>query len=412
MLSSAKIRLINNFAALTHRNYRYFWFGQCLSLLGTWTQRTAQQWLVYDMTRSPLLLGLLGVFQFGPVLLFSLFAGVLVDRFPKKKILLLTQSILMVQAFCLAALVFTGRIQYWHILVLASVMGLANTLDMPARLSFIFELVGKEDLLSGIALNSAIVNLAKVLGPAIGGLLITYLGTGSCFLLNGISFAAVLIGICLININSPVIKKENRMLPELLEGLKYIAARPVLWSAVLAMAAVGTFAMNADVLIPVLAREVLHKQASGYSLLLSAMGLGSLIGALYVSSRSRKGPSFRIVFGSGVIVSLLYMFMGNVHTYISGLATIAITGFFTLTFMNMVNSTMQLNSENAYRGRVVSVYSLLLGGTTPIGNLFAGSITEKLGANAGFFACGATAFIFMVFILLLTKRKAPLINSQ
>lgn len=410
---STKAKFVNSFSALAHRNYRCFWIGQLLSLMGTRTQQTAQQWLVYDMTRSPLLLGLLGVFQFGPVLLFSLFAGVLVDRFPKKKILLLTQSILMLQAFILGILVVTGYIQYWHILVLASVMGFANTLDMPTRQSYIFELVGKEDLMSGIALNSAIVNLAKVLGPAIGGLIITFLGTGACFLLNGISFIAVLIGLYLINTNSGIIRKKNaRVLADVLEGLRYIADRRILWTAVLAMLAVGTFAMNSDVIIPVFAREVLRKQASGYSLLLSAMGLGSLIGAFFVSSRSRKGPSRKILFGSAAGVCLFYVAMGAVHNYLLSLIMLAAAGFFTITFLTMVNSTIQLNSEDAYRGRAMSVYSLVLGGTTPIGNLFAGSVTEKLGANAGFFACGATALIFIVIILVVIKRKNELVATQ
>ncbi len=161
-LTAAQTKFANNFPALTHRNFRYFWTGQCLSLLGTWMQKTAQQWLVYDMTKSPLLLGLLGVAQFGPVLLFSLYAGAVIDRYPKKKILFLTQTTLMLQAFIFALLVITNSAEYWHILLLATIMGFANTLDMPARQSYVIELVGKRDLISGIALNSAIVNLAKL----------------------------------------------------------------------------------------------------------------------------------------------------------------------------------------------------------------------------------------------------------
>ncbi|HBE79624.1 MAG TPA: MFS transporter, partial [Firmicutes bacterium] len=176
---TAHENLANSFSALKHRNFRYFWFGQCISLLGTWVQRTAQLWLVYSLTRSPFLLGILGVFQFGPMLLFSIFAGPLVDRFSKKRLLIITQSILMIQAFILAALIWTGHVRYWHILVLAMIMGFVNTIDMPTRQSFIIEMVGKEDLLSGVALNSAIVNLAKIVGPAISGIAIASLGTAS-----------------------------------------------------------------------------------------------------------------------------------------------------------------------------------------------------------------------------------------
>jgi MFS family permease len=393
--------LAAKFPALTYRNFRYFWTGQCLSLLGTWMQRTAQQWLVYDMTKSPLLLGLLGVFQFGPVLLFSLFAGVWVDRFPKKKILLFTQTILMLQAIILALLVWTGSVRYWHILVLAAVMGFANTLDMPTRQSFIFELVGKADLMSGIALNSAIVNLSKIIGPAIAGVVITLLGTAACFFFNGLSFIAVLIGLICIKTNESVIRPPTRrVLPDIMEGLRYIAANRLLWSAVLAMLAVGTFAMNSNVIMPVFAREVLHKQASGYSFLLSAMGLGSFIGALIVSSRSQAGPKKEVLFASAGAICIFYMVLGLVHNYAVSLILFIAIGYFTVHFMTTVNSTIQLNANDEHRGRAMSVYSLAFAGTTPIGNLFAGGITEKLGSNAGFFACGITALALLIVILL------------
>jgi MFS family permease len=393
--------LAARFPALTYRNFRYFWTGQCLSLLGTWMQRTAQQWLVYDMTKSPLLLGLLGVFQFGPVLLFSLFAGVWVDRFPKKKILLFTQTILMLQAIILALLVWTGSAKYWHILILAAVMGFANTLDMPTRQSFIFELVGKADLMSGIALNSAIVNLSKIIGPAIAGVIITLLGTAACFFFNGFSFIAVLIGLICIKTNESVIRPPTRrVLPDIMEGLRYIAANRLLWSAVLAMLAVGTFAMNSNVIMPVFAREVLHKQATGYSFLLSAMGLGSFIGALIVSSRSQAGPQKEVLFASAGAICIFYMVLGLVHNYAVSLILFVAIGYFTVHFMTTVNSMIQLNANDEHRGRAMSVYSLAFAGTTPIGNLFAGGITEKLGSNAGFFACGITALALLIVILL------------
>lgn len=401
VLTVAHERLANNFPALTHQNFKYFWAGQCLSLLGTWMQRTAQQWLVYDMTRSPLLLGLLGVAQFGPVLLFSLFAGVFVDRFPKKKILLVTQTILMLQAIIFALLVMTGYVRYWQILILAAVMGFANTLDMPARQSFIIELVGKKDLMSGIALNTAIVNLAKIIGPALAGLVITFLGTAACFFLNGLSFIAVLVGLFFIHTNAITIRPKNKkVLDDIGEGIRYIAANKMLWGAVLAMLAVGTFAMNSNVILPVFAREVLHKQASGYSFLLSAMGLGSFIAALIVSSRSRNGPNKQTLFGSAIIVCLFYMLLGMVHSFYLSLIVLGILGFFSVSFMTAVNTTIQINSDDLHRGRAMSVYSLVFQGSTPIGNLFAGGITEKLGSNAGFLACGVIALLLLVPIII------------
>jgi len=398
---TAHENLANSFSALKHRNFRYFWFGQCISLLGTWVQRTAQLWLVYSLTRSPFLLGILGVFQFGPMLLFSIFAGPLVDRFSKKRLLIITQSILMIQAFILAALIWTGHVRYWHILVLAMIMGFVNTIDMPTRQSFIIEMVGKEDLLSGVALNSAIVNLAKIVGPAISGIAIASLGTASCFFLNGISFIAVLIGLFLINTREGTIRPKNHsVLSDTLEGLRYILTSPVLLRAILVMLAVGTFAMNSDVVIPVFAKEVVHKGASGYGYLLSAMGLGSLIGAILVSVRSKKRPGGKLLFISAVLECLSYIILGFIRDYGLSIVFLSILGFFSVVFMTTANSTVQLNSAGEYRGRVMSVYTLAFAGTTPIGNFFAGTVTEKLGANAGFFACGSVTILCITGILL------------
>jgi MFS family permease len=364
-------------------------------------QITAQQWLVYDMTKSPLLLGLLGVAQFGPVLFLSLFAGVLVDRYPKKKILYVTQTILMLQAIILALLVMTGHARYWHILALAAIMGFANTLDMPARQSYLIELLGKRDLMSGIALNSATFNLAKIIGPALAGLVITFLGTAACFFFNGLSFIAVLVGLFFIHTDFISKRTTNEsVLDDIVEGIKYIAASKMLWGAVLAMLAVGTFAMNSNVVLPVFASVVLHKQASGYSFLLSAMGLGSFMAALVVSSRSRKGPNKQALFGSAIIVCIFYMLLGLVHSYYISLIILAIIGFFTVSFMTTVNTTIQINSDDLHRGRAMSVYSLVFSGSTPIGNLFAGGITQYLGSNAGFFACGVIALLFLLPIMI------------
>ncbi|HEX7713807.1 MAG TPA: MFS transporter [Bacillota bacterium] len=411
--ATVQIRLGKSFRALGHRDFRYFWTGQCISLLGTWMQRTAQQWLVYSLTKSPFLLGILGVFQFGPMLLFSLFAGTLVDRFPKRRVLIFTQTVLMIQALILALLVWTGQIQYWQILILALVMGFVNTLDMPTRQSYFIELVGKDDLMNAIALNSAIVNIAKIVGPAIAGIVMLYLGTAICFFLNGISFIAVLIGLFLIRTSDTRLRAQNtKLLADVGEGLKYIASKPVLWSTVLAMFAVGTFAMNMDVLIPVFAGEVLHRQASGYGFLLAAMGIGSLVGALLVSTRSRRGLSAKILFGSAVIECLFYLVLGFVHHYELAMFFIAVIGFFSIIFMTTANSTVQLNSDDGHRGRVMSVYSLAFAGTTPIGNFFAGSVAEKMGGNFSFVACGAVTLACIVWILLKTKRHVNLVSGD
>ena len=233
----------NNFHALTHKNYRYFWMGQCVSLVGTWTQNIGQSWLVLSLTGSPLKLGLIGAMQFLPVTFFSLFAGVITDKFPKRKILILTQTISMILAFTLSALVFTHTVKYEYIIILALCLGFCNTLDMPTRQAFNVEIVGKEDLMNAITLNSATFNLARIIGPAIGAMLMAYLGAGWCFLLNGFSFVAVIYGLFQIQVTNYVLRKnsEKSMIKEIKDGLKYIKGKPILLETVILISIVGIF---------------------------------------------------------------------------------------------------------------------------------------------------------------------------
>ncbi|WP_310889496.1 MFS transporter [Clostridium estertheticum] len=399
-LSVVRRNLGNTFPALKGKNFRYFWTGQCISLLGTWVQRTAQQWLVYSITKSPLLLGLLGVAQFTPVLFFSLFAGVFIDRFSKKKVLIFTQSILMVLAFTLSFLVWSGKVQYWHVLVIAVIMGFVNTLDMPTRQSFIPELVEKKNIVNAIGLNSSVFNVARIVGPAIAGYLMVRFGTALCFFFNGLSFIAVIIGIVLIKPNHSYIRKQSgNIFLGIIEGLRYIISNKTILAAVLSMFAVGTFSMNSDIIIPVFSTIVLHQGAGGYSTLLSVMGVGSLLAALTVITTTRKGPNKKLLYGSSILVCLSQTVLLFTHSYLISSIMLALVGFFTVAFSTSVNSTIQLNTSDDYRGRVMSVYSLANNGTTPLGNLFAGTITEKFGPNLGFFGCGLVALVLMVTVL-------------
>jgi predicted MFS family arabinose efflux permease len=396
--------LTNNFPALKEKNFRYFWVGQCVSLLGTWIQRTAQQWLVYSLTKSPLLLGLLGVVQFTPMLLFSLFAGVFIDRFNKKKVLIATQSILMFLAFILSFLVWSGKVQYWHILVIAGIMGFVNTLDMPTRQSFIPELVENKSIVNAIGLNSSVVNVSRIVGPAIAGYVMVKFGPALCFFLNGISFIAVIIGIILIKpTHSYKRKQSGNIFSDVKDGLKYIKSNKVILAAVLSLFAVGTFSMNSDVIIPAFAKVVLHQEAAGYSILLSVMAVGSFIAAFTVATRARKGPSKKLLYGSSILVCLFQIGLLFTHSYLISSVILALVGFFTVAFTTSVNSTIQLNTSNDYRGRVMSVYTLAFNGTTPIGNIFAGAITERFGPNFGFFGCGFVALIFVVTVIGILK---------
>lgn len=393
----------NRFPALKEKNFRYFWVGHCISLIGTWMQRTALQWLVYSLTKSPLLLGLLGVAQFAPMLLFSLFAGVFIDRMNKKKVLMITQSALMLLAFLLAYLVITEKVQYIHIIIIAVIMGFVNTLDMPTRQSFIPELVKKENIINAVALNSSVVNVARIFGPAIAGFIMLKYGPGVCFLLNGVSFIAVLFGMSQIKITSRISTETKRIygsvFSELKEGLNYIRSNKAVLASVLSLFAVGTFSMNSDVIIPPFVKLVLLKGASDYSMLLSLMAIGSFTAAISIAAKARSSVDKKILYGSAVLLCLSQISMVFVKTYFLSALLLAIVGFFTIAFANSVLSTIQLSTTNEYRGRVMSVYSLAFNGTTPAGNLFAGAVTETFGPNIGFFSCGFAALIFILMIM-------------
>lgn len=390
----------NIFAALNHKNFRYFWSGQCISLIGTWTQRTAQAWLVYNLTKSPFLLGLLGVFQFGPTMLFSLFAGVLVDMFPKRRLLILTQIIFMIQSFILSILVWTGSVKYWHIALLALVFGFAQTLDMPTRQSFVVELVGKEDLMNGISLNSTVINLAKIIGPSFAGIIMLKLGVAACFFINSVSFLPVIYGLYKINVNTVNSNKINgNILKEIKDGVLYIFNDNTLKFTCIIMIIFCTFSANSEVIIPVFASGVLHGGAKEYSFLLSALGIGALTGAIFMAARSKRGPNKYILIGDAIFISfaqiLTYFFK---QFYIIALIIIFI-GFFYLTFLNMANSTLQVNSTNEFRGRVMSVYSLFNVGAAPIGNFFSGAVMEHLGNNMGYLICGLVTLILTIVLM-------------
>lgn len=400
--------LEDTFRALKHKNFRYFWVGQCISLMGTWMQRTAQIWLVYSLTRSPVLLGLLGVFQSGPMLLLSLPAGVFIDRLPKRRILLVTQTIFMLQALTLAVLVWSGLVRYWHILLLATIFGLTQTLDNPTRQSFFIELVGKDDLMNAISLNSTIVNLAKIVGPSIAGVVMAGLGPAPCFFLNAVSYLAVLYGLLRITVEglpAELSAREGTIMSQVREGLVHIWRSDVLRLTVAVMAIVSCFAMNSNVIIPVYADRVLHRGAREYGLLLSANGFGALCGALTMASRSKKGLNGVLLIGDVFFICSLQILVSLSRNLWLSALLIAAMGFANMAFNNMANSTLQLNSANAFRGRVMSVYALVHNGSTPFGNFFAGTVMEHMGAHMGFFMGGAVTLSLVLTLLLAEHKK-------
>ena len=394
------------FPALKVKNFRYFWIGQLISVMGTWMQTAAQSWLVLTITDSPFLLGLLGVAQFTPVLLFSLPAGVFVDRFPKRSIVLLTQTISMILALILAILVFTDSVQYWHIFLLALGLGMVKTLDIPARQSFMIELVGRDVVLNAVALNSTVMNLGRVVGPAVAGVVMALVGAGWCFLVNGVTFLAVIFGLLKIDVE-PVIKKRPKgtVIPDIKEGLVYLFSKPILTTTTLILAIVSTFGMNYSVLIPVFARNQLGLDAQGYGLLMSALGVGSMLGALIVASSSSRGPNRVRLFVVPFITSSLFMIMAFNRSYAFSALVIGLMGFANIFFTTTANSLMQINSDNEFRGRVMSVYSLVFAGSTPIGNMFVGSIADKAGGGSAFFWAGVITFFLVAATIIAHKIR-------
>jgi len=385
------------FRSLRYKNFRYFWIGQCVSLIGTWMQRTAQTWLVLQLTASPFLVGLMGVAQFLPLFLFSLFAGVIADRFPKKKVMLLTQTLFMVQAIIMTALTIAGVIQYWHVLVLVFLYGITQTFDMPARQAFFYELVGKEDLMNAISLNSTIVNIAKIIGPVISGIVLSAFGFSTCFFINALSFLAVIGGLSLIRVQPySAIKVRKNMFAEVKAGLSYIRQTEVLVTGVAIMAVVSIFVMNTDVIIPVFSETLFGDNAILYTSLMSAVGFGALLGAVYMAYVSKYGLQKSYLLYSSISAAVLFILTFFLRTYVACLILLVPIGFCNLVFLNTANALFQVNTPDEYRGRVMSVYAFINQGSHPLGNFFAGTGMQYFGGETGFLLCGAAMFTAMV----------------
>lgn len=380
------------FPAMYHRNFRLFWCGQCISLVGTWMQNIGQSWLVLELTGSPLKLGIVGAMQWLPVMVFSFAAGPLVDRYAKRKILLITQTVLMMLALILAVLVWSGWVRYWHVLALAFLLGCVNTIDNPTRQAFIIELVGRDHLMNAISLNSTVFNLARILGPAVAGLLIGFLGIAPCFFINGFSYLAVLWALAILRVSN--VAKDvaplrlRAYLGNMAEGIRYLGANPtILWPIVL-VGLLSMFVMNYSVVIPIFAKNNLGGDAREFGFLMTSLGIGSTLGALTLAAKSREGPKLRQLFAGAFGMSIFSLLVGVQHWFFLSCVLLALTGFFQITCTAQINATIQIDSDDSMRGRVMSIYNLSFGGVTPIGSLYAGSLVSAAGASANFVVSG------------------------
>jgi predicted MFS family arabinose efflux permease len=412
-ISGAKQSFHNPFTALKHKNFRLYWIGMCISLTGTWMQNIAQPWLAYSITKSAFLLSLVTALQFLPMLIFSLFAGVIIDKFSKKKILLLTQSASLMITLFLAILIWSKSIQYWHILIASTLIGLVNTFDLPTRQSFVIELVGREDLMNAIALNMSAFNLARIFGPALAGVVMGYAGIEVCFYANSISFTAVIFVLLFIK-TLPIhynLKQNKKIITDITDGLKYIYHEKTLLMTVLSSAIVGTFAMNFNVIVPVFAKVILQRQEAGFGFLMSFMGVGSLIGALFLAAVSKSGPNKLFLYLGPLFISVLLIITGFTSKYALTGISLAIASLCVTLFSSTANAAVQLNAEDQYRGRVMSIYSLFFNGFTPIGSIFSGFTIDHWGARAGFIVNGIT-IVLLVSVLYVYKKRCSSENRE
>lgn len=293
---------------------------------------------------------------------------------------------------------------------MSTILGIVNTIDMPARQSMVIELVGKEDLMNGIALNSMVFNLARIIGPALAGIVMGYAGIAVCFFANAISFGAVVISLFFIKLK-PIERKtkvDTKLLEEIKDGLKYIYHKKILLYTLLVMAIVGTFVPNFNILVPVFTKEVLKQNEAGFGILMSFMGGGSFLGAMFIATLSKSGPKKFVVYIVPLIVGVLLIATGYTNVYLLTGIFLGITGFFFISFTSSANSTLQLNSNNEYRGRVMSVYTLVFAGSTPFGNLYAGLFAEHFNARIGFAACGGIIILLMIPLLIYKRYRSDI----
>jgi MFS family permease len=397
------------FAALSVRNYRRYYGGQSVSLIGTWMQMTAQAWLVLSLTHSGAALGAVVALQTLPVLLLAPYGGVIADRLDKRKLMIGLQSAMGIQALALGLLTVTGAVRVWQIGLLAALLGLNNAFENPARQSFMLEMVGPDHLRNAVSLNSVLVNVARTVGPAVAGLLIAGVGDGVCFLINAGSFVAVIASLATmdrgaLNPTPPTPRARG----QLRAGLRYVRSTPALAVPLLMMAAAGCLTYEFQVSLPVMASRGLHVGATGFGFMTAAMGIGAVVGGLLVAARGKTGTRPLVLaataFGMAMAMATL------APTLAIELLALGLAGGASISFMATGNSTLQLNAAPAMRGRVMSLWFVAFQGSTPIGGPIVGGVMELLGARAGLGLGAITCFAVALCgyaALRAPRRAAP-----
>lgn len=403
------MRIQNAVLSFRHPNYRLWFAGQVTSLFGTWMQSTAQGFLVYSLTHSAAYLGYVSFANGMPSWLFTLYGGVIADRFPRRTVLVITQSAFMLLAFVLAALTFLGVVQPWHVLVLATLSGVVNAFDAPARQAFVTELVARDDLTNAIALNSSMFNAAIALGPAIGGVVYAAFGPAWCFIINGASFLAVIAALLRMRFGpSEPAKRSEPALSEIVEGLRFALRDPSIRSVIVLVAVVTFFGFSFLTLLPAWAVEVLHGDATTNGYLQSARGVGALFAAICIASLGRFSFRGKVLTAAMFVFPIFVLLFSRSRILPASLLAIAGGGAALVAFYNLCNSLVQTTVEDRLRGRVMAFYNLVFMGLLPLGNLVVGQVAERVGAVATVTGCAAAMALCAILVWLLAPRVRAL----
>jgi predicted MFS family arabinose efflux permease len=375
--------------ALNHPPFRSFFLAQLVALVGTWMQTVSQAWLVLQITNSAFKLGLLGTLQFGPILLLSPLAGVIADRWPQRRLLMATQAALACQAGALALLVATGHARYWQVALLALVTGLANTLDAPARQSFVMRLVGREDVVNAVALNSASFNAARIVGPSIAGLLIARFGVAPAFLINAVGFTVVLVTLFALP-DGPGAQwsRGESIRRDIAEGVRHVASVPRLRAVIGALFVVSLCVFNFTVYVPLLVRTVLHLGPEGFGFLMAALGVGAVSGALALGARADPEPGIGLLLITAAVACAGLLGLSLVRHFWGAVPMLFVTGCAGIITVTGCNTALQLGAPDELRGRVMSLFTWVYSGVFPFGSFMVGAVSERHGVSAALFLNG------------------------
>src|SRR3954467_1882642 len=410
-VATGGISFRRTFSALKHRNFRLFFTGQLISFTGTWMTTTAQGWLVYQLTGSKALLGIVAAAASAPMLIFATWGGWLADRYPKRSVIVCTQISSMILSLAMAALVWTKIVQPWQIVALAVFGGITMAFDMPARQSFIIEMTSRDDLMNAISLSSSAFNCARIVGPSIAGFLMAHLGIALCFLFDGVSFIPVIAGLLLMRLPKKEIALASASGPlaQALEGFRYVWGTRRVLTILALFTVVGIFGWSYSVLLPAFAQDILHLGANGYGLLMAGSGVGALIAALTVASAGHMLPTRTMALGGVWIFSLALVLFAYTRNLYLCTGLLALVGFGVVLYFSTSNTVLQSIVPDEMRGRVMGIWALIFGGMIPLGSLEAGLMADMLGTPAtmaiGALICALAAFVTLSVI---RRREAQL----